>query len=79
MLNIFVLFKNHPPSTELPETNLKEHWGNVKETANITKKVFLSDCISVFCFLNFRGGFLLFYFGRNLYFCRIISKGNGET
>ena len=39
-----------------------EHWRNVKETANITKKVFLSlsdfFCFVYLCFVNLQGGFL---------------------
>ena len=45
------------PPINQRRNELTEHWRNVKEAANITKKVFLS-LSDFFCFVNLRGGFL---------------------
>ena len=58
-LSLGVDFK--PPSNQR-RNELTEHWRNMKETANITKKGFLSlsdfFCFVYLCFVNLRGGFL---------------------
>ena len=50
------------PQSNQRRNEVTEHWRNMKEMANITKKVFLSlsvfFCFVYLSFFNLRGGFL---------------------